>query len=259
MSILSLIVAVLPIILIGWYIYKRDKIKESPLLLSKLFLGGVVSCFPAALIGIVLGNFFPGLENMDFIQLFIYVFVVIAFVEEICKWYILYKVSYNHREFDSLYDMIVYASFVALGFACFENLLYVSDTGIFTGVVRAFTAIPGHVCDGVLMGSYLALAKLYQIKGDLKLSNKYKKLSILIPMIAHGIYDFCLFVNSTLFLILFLIFVIIIFVICIKKIKNFSKNNIKFLYRNNYCSRCGSFVDDNYCTVCGNKVNENKT
>jgi RsiW-degrading membrane proteinase PrsW (M82 family) len=70
--------------------------------------------------------------------------------------------------------MIVYASFVALGFACFENLLYVSDTGVFTGVVRAFTAIPGHVCDGVLMGSYLALAKLYQIKGDLKLSNKYK-------------------------------------------------------------------------------------
>ena len=60
--------------------------------------------------------------------------------------------------------MIVYASFVALGFACFENILYVSDSGIVTGLIRAVTAVPGHVCDGILMGSYLALAKLLNIK-----------------------------------------------------------------------------------------------
>ena len=85
--------------------------------------------------------------QMNFIQLLFYVFVVIALVEEASKWFFVYKISYNHNEFDSLYDMIVYASFVALGFACFENILYVYSSGIVTGFVRAVSAVPGHVCE----------------------------------------------------------------------------------------------------------------
>ena len=136
------------------------------------------------------------LANIITLSRIFFVFIVIALVEELCKWFFLYKISYNHSEFDSLYDMIVYASFVALGFACFENLLYVYSTGIVTGLVRAFSAVPGHVCDGILMGSYLSLAKINNLRGNHKLSKKYILLSIVIPMIAHGIYDFCLFWNN---------------------------------------------------------------
>ena len=248
-------IAILPIVLIGIYIYTRDKEKESSKLIVKLFFGGIFSCFPAVLIGLFLGEFFPEMEQMSIIQLFIYVFIVIAFVEELCKWSILYKISYNHKEFDTLYDMILYASFVALGFACFENILYVMESGVLTGLLRAITAVPGHVCDGILMGSYLSLAKYNHVKGNDKVSKKFVWMSLIIPSITHGIYDFCLFLGHPTFLLIFVIFVIILFIICVKKVNSVSKNDVKFIYKNKYCTGCGSLVNSNYCGVCGKKNN----
>ena len=256
MTLLSLLVAVLPVILIGIYIYKKDKLKESSNLLFKLFMGGVCSCFPAVIAGLFFDGFLPDTEQMNFIQLFFYVFIVIAMVEEVSKWFFVYKISYNHNEFDSLYDMIVYASFVALGFACFENILYVSSSGIVTGLLRAVSAVPGHVCDGILMGSYLSLAKVNQLNGNVQLSNKYKILSILIPTITHGIYDYCLFLENPIFVIIFLVFVVNLFIICIKKVKNISQNNYKFFRKRNYCIACGNMINGSkFCSRCGKENN----
>lgn len=255
MDIISFIIAILPVFLIGLYIYKKDSAKESSKFLFKMFIYGILSCFPAAFLSLFVRNFFPAEDNMNFIQMFLYVFISIALVEEFCKWFLLYKGSYNHSEFDTLYDMIVYSSFVALGFACFENILYVSDSGIVTGLIRAITAVPGHVCDGILMGSYLALAKMNMVRGNKKISNKYKLLSLVIPVITHGIYDFCLFWGSYLFVAIFAIFVIILYVICVKKIKKYSKNDLKFKYNNKYYPYCGTLVVSRYCPRCGNKNN----
>lgn len=252
---LSIVIAILPVFLIGLFIYKKDKKKESSNLLFRLFLGGVASCYPAVIFELLLGSVLPEMEYMNFFQMFIYAFFVIALSEEICKWFFIYKISYHHDEFDSLYDMIVYASFVALGFACFENILYVSDNGIVTGLVRAVTAVPGHVCDGILMGSYLALAKVNEHKGDKKLAKKYKYLSILIPIITHGIYDFCLFWGEPIFIGIFLIFVIALFIICFKKVKETSSNNYKFKYKHNFCTKCGTPVTSRFCTKCGKEHN----
>ncbi|MBQ2872643.1 MAG: PrsW family intramembrane metalloprotease [Bacilli bacterium] len=255
MDFLSFVVAILPVFLIGLYIYKNDTDKESSKFLFKMFMYGILSCFPAAFLSLFIGNFFPAEGDMNFIQMFLYVFISIALVEEFCKWILLYKGSYNHSEFDTLYDMIVYASFVSLGFACFENILYVSDSGIATGLIRAVTAVPGHVCDGILMGSYLALAKINMVRGNRKLSNKYMTLSLFIPVLTHGIYDFCLFWGSYLFVAIFSIFVIILYIICIKKVKQYSNNDLKFRYKNKYCPYCGTLVNSSYCPKCGNKNN----
>lgn len=252
-AILSLIVALLPIFLIGLFIYKHDKAKESTKLLVSLFVGGIISCFPAVYLEMYVSNFFPEEQYMSFIQLFMYVFIGIAFVEELCKWFFVYSISYDHNEFDTLYDMVVYASFVALGFACFENVLYVLSNGIMTGVMRAISAVPGHVCDGILMGSYLSLAKMNQVRGNYQLSQKYKILSLVIPTVTHGIYDFCLFTGNLFFIGVFVIFVIAVFVICFKKVKKISKNDIKFIYKYSYCPTCGTPVSGNFCCKCGKK------
>ena len=247
--------AILPIFLIGLYIYKKDSEKESSKILFKMFVFGIISCFPAAFLSLFVGNFFPPEESMNFIQMFLYVFISIALTEEFCKWFLLYKGSYSHNEFDTLYDMIVYASFVALGFACFENILYVADSGIETGLLRAVTAVPGHVCDGILMGSYLGLAKINAVRGNKKLSDRYKILSLVIPVVTHGIYDFCLFWGSYLFVIIFSVFVVILYIICIKKVKQISMNDLKFKYNNKYCPCCGTLITSNFCPKCGNKNN----
>lgn len=255
MNILSFIVAILPVFLIGLYIYKKDSSKESSKFIFKIFMYGILSCFPAAFLSLKVGNLFSSTDNMNFFQMFLYVFISIALVEEFCKWFFLYRLSYNHHEFDTLYDMIVYASFVALGFACFENVLYVSDSGFVTGLIRAVTAVPGHVCDGILMGSYLGLAKVNDTRGNKKLSTKYKILSLVIPVITHGIYDFCIFWGSYLFVAIFSIFVIVLYIICIRKIKDYSSNDLKFKYNNKYCPCCGLLVNSRYCPCCGNENN----
>lgn len=253
MNLLSLIVAILPVFLIGLFIYKRDKAKDPTKFLFKLFMFGFVSCYPAIIIGSIFNIFFPEIENMNIIQLFIYVFIAIALVEELCKWFFVYKNTYNHNEFDSSYDMIVYASFVSLGFACFENLLYVSSYGVGTAFLRSISAVPGHACDGILMGIYLGIAKIKEVNGDVSSSKKYKLLSILIPAITHGIYDFCVLYGSTLFIVIFVLFVIIVDIYCFIKVIHISNNTIKFKNRNNYCVNCGNLVNSNFCTRCGNK------
>jgi len=255
MSVLSIVVSILPVILLGLFIYKKDEKKESSKLLFKLFICGVSSCFPAVILELIFGSFLPELEYMNYFQIFVYSFFVIALFEELCKWFFVYKISYQHDDFDSLYDMVVYASFVALGFACFENILYVSSNGIMTGLFRAISAVPGHVCDGILMGSYLSLAKINEVKGENKLSKKYKIYSLLIPMVTHGIYDFCLFTQNFILIGIFLIYVIALFIICYKKVRHTSSNNFKFKYINNYCTNCGLEVTTKFCTRCGNKNN----
>lgn len=266
--IITLIIAILPVYVIGLYIYKKDTEKESTKLLRKLFILGMVSCFPAGIIEISIEPLFgTGTRNSNLIALFIYVTLGIAFIEEICKWFIVYKQAYNHDDFNHMYDAIVYCVFVSLGFACLENIFYVfSDSTIWTGLFRAITAIPGHACDAIIMGNYLALAKHNELNNN---QNDYKKnliLSIVMPTLIHSIYDYCIYTESFTFLILFVFFLIFIYVMSIKKINKFSKVKENLPNRNsnthqeaisnviNFCPNCGNKAETTYCPQCGKKL-----
>ena len=119
----------------------------------------------------------------------------------------IYKISYNSKYFDQYYDIILYSVFVGLGFACFENVIYVlgSEQALQTAILRSLTAIPGHACFQTMMGYFLGNSKF-------KLHGSFKKnliLSVIVPTILHGIYDYLLLSNNLLFLIiLFLNFLI---------------------------------------------------
>lgn len=252
-------ISALPIVLLGIFIYKKDKNKEPGKLLLKLFIGGILSCFLVVILDSILCGLFPIFKaeynELNLLGLILYAFIKVALVEEFCKWLITYNTSYNNKNFDEIFDIIVYSVFVALGFAFFENVLYVFDGGIKTGIIRAITAVPGHACDAVFMGYYLGLAKLSSLNNDNKSRNKYMILSILIPTILHGIYDYCLFTMNIIFFGIFIIFVIILFITTFKRIKKMSSINRKMIYNQNYCSVCGQVVNSNYCANCGTKRN----
>jgi len=249
-------ISVLPVVLIGLYIYKKDKQKEPKRLLVKLFLGGLTSCFLVLIISSLL-NIFPIFsaepEDLNLIELIINVFIGVALVEEFCKWIMAYKISYNDKNFDEFYDAILYCVFVALGFACFENLLYVYERGITTGIARALLAVPGHACDGILMGYYLGLSKISALNNRNDLKTKNLILSILVPTITHGIYDYCLFAQNIIFIIIFFIFVIGMYIYVLKKVKKVSSIEGKMKYKDNYCPNCGHKVESNFCPICGRK------
>lgn len=254
---LLFIVAALPVFLLGMYIYKKDRNKEPTKLLVKLFFGGVLSCFLVLALSKILSMIFPFFnsetEGMNLFELFIYVFIGIALIEELCKWFIVYTISYNDKHFDELYDMIIYSVFVALGFAFFENILYTFGNGIGVGIIRALSAVPGHACDGAMMGYYLGMAKLTTLNNRKDLSKKHLFLSLLVPTVLHGIYDFCLFTGNILFILMFLVFVVMLYIFTIKRVNRIASITKKMKYKNNYCINCGHPVNSNFCPGCGSK------
>ena len=278
MDLILLILAILPVILICTYIYTKDRNKEPGLLLAKLFLLGIASCFLVLMMSGILFKIVPFMDkdtsNMTFFEIMAYSFIGVALIEEFCKWLMTYFGAYKAKEYDEVYDGIVYAVYVALGFAFFENILYVfGNSSIMVGISRGILAVPGHACDAVFMGYYLSLAKVYEQQGNKKLEKRNIILSIVVPTILHGIYDFCLFSHIDLFLIVFLVFVVTIYCFSLKKIKQLSSQYKKtstvqheqnILTNNNYittqntnkfCSQCGTRIIGNFCTNCGKKQN----
>lgn len=252
-----LFLGILPIILILVFVYAKDKNREPLLLLLSLFGLGIVSCFLVLKVSEYLKLIFPFMnmstKEMDWLTLILYAFIGVALVEEFCKWIMVYFVGYHHKEFDELYDIIVYAVFVSLGFAFYENLVYVFGIGnIKVAFLRAISAVPGHACDAIFMGYYLSMAKRFRMKNrkDLERSNLY--LSIFIPTILHGIYDFCLMSGYTMLITIFIVFVIYLYFISFRKIKEISESEKTVMGKQlTYCPKCGHKLRDGVCLKCG--------
>lgn len=235
MVVVLLIVSLLPVFLLGLYIYKKDSAKEPKSLLIGLFASGFLAALVTIAISIlfmvVMPDFYlsENYSDFNFITLFILIFSQIALVEEFSKWIMIRNLGYNNRDFDQIYDIIVYSVFVGLGFAAIENLFYVFDGGVFLGIYRGVFSVPGHASFGVLMGYFLGLAKLASLNNNKSLYIKNMILSIFVPAFCHTVFNFCLMTGSVYFLLVFLGFVIILYVIAILKINQFSdigfKNN----------------------------------
>lgn len=224
--------SLIPSIVILTFIYLSDKEKEPKKLLVKLFLGGIGACFLTLLLTFLLKVFIPFLQvepdelgKAPILQ-FLYCFLLIGGIEESSKWIFNYELVWNSKEFDELYDSIVYAVFVSLGFATFENIFYVLEGGTSTAIARSLTSVPAHASFGIIMGYYIGMSKLTSINGNNKLSSRYRFLSILLPALVHGFYDFCLYSESIFLFFIFVAFLIFIYVGAIQKIKQFKRVKI---------------------------------
>ena len=289
MSYMLLAVAVLPVIVLGYFIYKKDAHGESFGILAKLFALGIFSCIPVVIVELFLDDLFPTEGLLGLGQLFINVFIGIALVEEGFKWLFTKKVGYDGKEFDEVYDVIVYAVFVSLGFACFENILYVFVYGLETGILRALTAVPGHVCDAIAMGYFLAKAKVASVNNNKSLYQRNMIYSILIPTLLHAVYDTLALGGYAS---MFYTFVILLYCYSFKIVNELSKvqgniknnlsngniaktNNGSIQYNNqgnfssnasapmqqgvvqqcNFCPVCGTASNgSNFCRTCGFKL-----
>ena len=237
-------IAILPVILLLFFIYKKDYKKERKRSLLSSFMLGVVISIPIVIVEIVLEIFLSKNHIMD-------IFIGVDLIEEGFKWLIV-KSKYKKDEFDETYDGIVYAVFVSLGFAAIENILYVCTSSLSTGILRAITAVPGHAFYAVIMGYYMGKAKQYSIDKNKSKENKLLFISLLIPTILHGIYD-VLLVDNILAILVWMVFVILVTTYSILLVFKASKNNMVY-NKKKYCIMCGTYVENmNYCINCGHK------
>lgn len=207
-----LLTALLPIVVLAFYIYNKDKEKPEPTgLLLKAFFFGVLSVFVSLCISIPLGEFgFYPSEPTTILGGISRAFLAAAIPEEIAKFLMLLLVLRNNSYFDEKMDGIVYAVCVSLGFAAFENVMYLFsnvEDFLSVGFIRALFAVPGHFCDGVLMGYYYSKVRFCS-----SATSKDQIMVLGAPIIFHGLYDAVLFVIpvapyiSGLLVIVFLVF-----------------------------------------------------
>lgn len=196
MNIYLIAIAVLPVIILAIAVYRQDKYEKEPIgKLIKAFIFGALSILPAALIESFLVMFTPNIPVVSGVYTG---YVVAGASEELCKLLLLTLAIWRSKEFDEYLDGIVYSCFVALGFACFENLSYVFGQASFTdamvtGSVRAVLSVPGHFLFGVMMGYYFALAKF-----DPERRGKYFLLAFVVPMLLHGTFDSLLMIPESM-------------------------------------------------------------
>lgn len=255
---IMLFLAILPVLLILIFIYNKDNSKEPLHLLISLFFLGICSCFIVLAISGVMSLFLPfmkgNVSDKSFLDILLYAFIGVALVEEFSKWLILYFKGYKNEEFDELYDILVYAVFVSLGFAFFENIIYIfGKESLSVAILRALSAVPSHACDAIFMGYYLNIAKQCANQNRKDLERKNILLSIFIPSLLHGIYDFCLMSGEMHFILIFIFFVIELYALSLKTVKELAANNKKIKFKNNFCSVCGTKVEGPYCANCGTK------
>ena len=220
-----LLAAVLPALFIIYKVYQQDRLESEPWgLMVVLVVMGILSALGAIILEYlgewVLDGFVSYYSPMYNV---IYFFIIIAGSEEIMKYVFLKLGSYKNKAFNCMFDGIVYAVTVSLGFALFENILYVFDSGWGTALMRAITAVPAHACFGVFMGVWYGYAKRMQKVNESKLEKRCLWFSIGLPMIIHGAYDYILSIEVSVFV--FFAFVAIMFFATYSVVKTMSKED----------------------------------
>ena len=185
--IIILIAALLPAILLWLYIWKKDPQKEPTSWLVKAVLMGVAICVPVAIVEMVIEAILFGVdgEPTNLLGTTTMAFGMAALPEEGVKLLALWLILRKNPHFDEHFDGIVYAVCIGLGFAAFENTLYLlfQDDWVSVAITRALLAVPGHYAFAVLMGYY------YSVYHFVDHSRKVKACILLVPVAAHGVYD----------------------------------------------------------------------
>lgn len=217
--------AIIPGLLIIIYVYGKDKVEKEPIgLIVKLLIFGAITTFIAAYAEAFLAALLPSYPAGTLQYALINSFCLAALCEETLKFLAIRIGAWNHPSFNYRFDGVVYGVSSAVGFAVAENIMYVAQYGLQTAIVRAFTAVPLHAFCGVFMGVFFSYARKAKILGMGGSSKFFTLLSLLVPMMIHGIYDTFAFMRADVPL---LVFVVILYIAAITTIRRLSKEDYK--------------------------------
>ena len=228
------------------YTYYKDRVEKEPLGLLAILLGagGVLSVptvYSEKLLGDVIQKLFSNhieINPSGFMQFSsvssslsyyaILSFAIIALLETAVKWTVMFLITHKNKNFNSLFDGLIYGVFVSLGFAMFDNIRFAWMNGWDMLFIRSLTTVPVHMVTGVFMGFF------YTIWHALSLASKQEKvlaaenkitvkkpfrpapaicLSIIIPFLTQGIYSFTEYTQTMASKIILYVLVAVLFVI----------------------------------------------
>lgn len=189
--IIAIFAALLPAGLLFRYIYRQDSANPEPVKwLWKSVLYGVLSAIVAIFLAFPVSLILDKLQLPGVLGSSITAFFAAAIPEEAAKMLLLCLVLRKNPHFDEHLDGVVYATCVGLGFASFENILYIiqnlSDF-VLIAIMRGLFSVPAHFFLAVTMGYYISMAHFASV--TVKQKRKYFLLAYFIPVVLHGIFD----------------------------------------------------------------------
>jgi RsiW-degrading membrane proteinase PrsW (M82 family) len=181
----------LPIVFWSWYHYHKDRHLPEPVghLLLTFVLGIAAAAVSKALyvsLGwISLRHDALELANTNTLALFTYSMLAIGPIEEFAKMLPFVLVVLRFPEFDEPIDGIIYASFIALGYAAVENVLYLEYLTPTEAAARGFAGPVIHILFASIWGFTIGCAHL---RGESLFGGIVR--GFLLAAGLHGLYDF---------------------------------------------------------------------
>lgn len=235
---------VIPALVLCGYIFYKDRIEKEPFgLLSILFVAGAIGYIPCFFAQQGITSLFDSIykSSISFspeglvtfatranefthhalIAFFGYALPQIAF-----KWCLLYFITHKNKNFNYLFDGVVYATFLSLGFAIAENVHFVIENDWALFGAKILTSIPCHLFIGILIGYYYTMwharftansienqmLEAGIVKEDnVRSSFPWLLCSFCFPILVNGIYIFAGSVNSDIVTFIFYLVVFILY------------------------------------------------
>ncbi len=182
---------VLPVLFWAWYHYQKDRHLPEPVaqLLLAFLLGGVaywIGKLMYAGLGYLDLRFDAFLlADTDRLLLLLYALFAIGPIEEVAKLIPFLLVIRYFPKFDEPIDGIIYASFIALGFAAVENYFYLPLVTSAEALARGFAGPVVHIVFASIWGYYVGKACLDE-RGLLWMI----ALAVGATALLHGLYDY---------------------------------------------------------------------
>lgn len=189
--IIQLLPVILPVLFwAGYHYYKDRHLPEPPSHLLLAFILGI-------------GSYYLGMAMygaLDFVNLrydayvlaatnlpgfFAYATLVIGVIEELAKMIPFLVVIIHFKEFNEPIDGIIYASFIALGFAAVENIQYLQFVTGPEAWARGFASPVVHIVFASIWGYYIGRACLCK-----RSLGRTIFAALACTAFLHGIYDF---------------------------------------------------------------------
>lgn len=164
------IVMLIPAAALCVFIYLKDRVEKEPWwLLLLLFCLGAALFFPVLYAERALTGLFDkafsgdiqftlsgvaeyGSKGVKALHNSLCAFVGVALIEEIVKWFAVQAVTYRSKDFNCLFDGIVYHVFYAAGFAAADSVRFAIKNGTGMLLMRSLAVVPAYLLFGVVSG-----------------------------------------------------------------------------------------------------------
>lgn len=205
------ILAIAPSVFWMWWFYRKDRYDPEPRgLIVKIFLLGMLPVLPAGILEVLLTKVLFGANSESLAATATGMMLVVGPVEEYGKYLVVRRWAFRNPAFDEPLDGIIYAAAAALGFAAFENFLYLLDNGALLILVRGPLSTLAHVLFSALWGYALGMA---WAQTDPVAAKRTINNGLLAAMLGHGAFDVVLVGSQLIGLFALLLAIVLVIVL----------------------------------------------